>query len=86
MPGLLLVAASGLACEVANVVRATGSHELVGYVDDDPSLHGVQIRGLTVLGGLQCVADNPEVDLVVCAGHGTTRADIVKRLMGETHG
>lgn len=77
---LLLVAASGLAREALAVVRATGTHAVVGFLDDDPARHGTEPGGVPVLGGLDVIADHPEADVLVCAGKGRVRELLVARL------
>jgi sugar O-acyltransferase (sialic acid O-acetyltransferase NeuD family) len=79
-PGLLLVAASGLARETLAAVAASGSHEVIGVLDDDPGRWGSELDGALVLGGLDMAAAHPEAQLVLCAGKGSTRAAIAERL------
>ncbi|MHB1063939.1 MAG: acetyltransferase [Georgenia sp.] len=79
-PPLLLVAAGGLAREALAVVRATGTHDVVGILDDDPARHGGEVDGASVLGGLDAVGDHPEADVLVCAGKGRVRELLVARL------
>lgn len=79
-PPLLLVAASGLAREVLDVVLATGSHDVVGLLDDDAARHGDVLRGVPVLGGLEAVTAHPDAQLVLCAGRGQARASLAARL------
>lgn len=77
---LLLVAASGLAREVAEVAERAG-RRVLGCVDDDPALHGRVVgRALPVLGGLEAVADHPGAELVLCPGRGASRAALESRL------
>src|SRR5689334_7757174 len=78
-PPLLLVAASGLAREVAESARASG-REVVGCLDDDPATHGRTVGSLHVLGGSERVVDHPDAELVVCVGRGSGRAAVVGRL------
>ncbi len=77
---LILVAASGLAREVLSLVRAHGTYDVVGFLDDDIARHGTMLDGVPVLGGLDSVVDHPEPDLLVCAGRGAVRERIVERL------
>lgn len=86
---LLLVAASGLAREVLALVRTHGTHEVVGFLDDDEALHGTTIDGVPVLGPLVSITDHlatrppgtdDEPEVLVCAGRGSARAAIVARL------
>ncbi|MEW1982235.1 acetyltransferase [Citricoccus sp. NPDC079358] len=89
MTRLLLVAASGLARETLASIRssapvgrhlaADGADEVMGFLDDDVSLHGTSVAGLPVLGGLDLAATRTE-RLLVCAGSGRARAAIVARL------
>lgn len=78
---LVLVAASGLARETAEAVRAGGRDELVGVLDDDPALRGTSVGGLPVLGGIDDAAElDPDTGVVVCAGKGSSREAIGTRL------
>src|SRR6185312_3210267 len=79
MSSVLMVAASGLARETIASIRETGDHQVVGVLDDDPSLHGRQIAGIRVLGGIDLAAQTGD-HLLVCAGSGTARAAITARL------
>ncbi|RPF26088.1 acetyltransferase [Georgenia muralis] len=79
-PDLLLVAASGLAREVIALVRSSGSHELVGVLDDDPATHGTELDGVPVLGGPAEVDRHPGAMLVLCAGRGVVRRSLADRL------
>ncbi len=79
---LLLVAASGLAREVLALVRAHGTYEVIGLLDDSPELHGTVVDGAAVLGGLDAVTGYSDAQLLVCAGRGSARESIVTRLAG----
>ncbi|MGB8381356.1 MAG: NeuD/PglB/VioB family sugar acetyltransferase [Dermatophilaceae bacterium] len=77
---LLLLAASGLAREVAESARRAG-WDVLGCLDDDPAAVGSEImEGLAVLGGLEVVRDYPDARLLHCAGKGQARRTIVERL------
>ncbi|TIC79537.1 acetyltransferase [Nocardioides sp. GY 10113] len=78
---LVLVAASGLAREVAAMVGLVPEHHVVAYVDDDPALAGTEIDGVPVVGGIDALADTHlEADVLICAGRGRSRQAIVDRL------
>ena len=76
---LLLIAASGLAREVLTVCEAAGT-TVTGVLDDDPAKEGVAFGRTTVLGPLERVTDHPDADLLLCAGKGSVRKDLVTRL------
>jgi sugar O-acyltransferase (sialic acid O-acetyltransferase NeuD family) len=81
MSGLLLVAAGGLAREVLVAVRA--SRAFVGdlrVLDDAPQTWGGELNGVPVAGGLEEVKRYEGHEVVVCAGRGTVRRDLVARL------
>ena len=53
-PDLVILGAGGMGQEVADIVlagAADGSRfRLIGFIDDDPALHGLEVLGLPVLG------------------------------------
>lgn len=80
MGWLLLIAASGLAREVITVVDSLPDVNILGIVDDDPSLHGTSVHNVPIVGPLEAVTAYPEAQLLICAGHGRVRREIVARL------
>lgn len=80
---LILIAASGLALEVAEAARACGL-VVRGCVDDNEELWGQSAGGwLPVLGGLDRVASFPDDSAVLCAGKGGARAALARRLSAQ---
>jgi sugar O-acyltransferase (sialic acid O-acetyltransferase NeuD family) len=84
---LLIIGAGGFARETADAVRAAraagGPFELLGFLDDDPALHGRHVAGTPVLGPVGAVADHPDAAVVVCVGRPdayTVRRAVVGRL------
>ena len=75
MLSLLLIAASGLAREVLSMVDSMPDLNVVGVVDDDPSLHGTYLHGVPVVGPVAAVTSYPDTQLLVCAGHGREEQD-----------
>jgi sugar O-acyltransferase (sialic acid O-acetyltransferase NeuD family) len=67
---LLIAGAGGLARETAAAVAAVNSvtptWRLLGFLDDDPALHGAAVSGRPVLGPLSMVDDHPDAQVVVC--------------------
>ncbi|MGB5759905.1 MAG: acetyltransferase [Acidimicrobiales bacterium] len=87
MTPLVLVGAGGFARETAELVRAINRveprYELLGYLDDDPALHGQLITGAEVLGSLEAVRALADAKVVVCLGSPTSiglRRTVVDRL------
>ncbi len=76
---LLLVAASGLARETLAAMRAYGAYHAVGLLDDNSDLHGSTIGGVGILGPLEMAQTHHDVRMVVCAGSGSIREEIVGR-------
>ncbi|CAN5472303.1 hypothetical protein BH10ACT4_BH10ACT4_06870 [soil metagenome] len=79
MPDLLLIAASGLAREVLSADQ--GDHNIVGILDDDPTLAGTVVGGVAVLGGVELALHRDEA-LLICVGPGSGRQKIATRLAG----
>jgi sugar O-acyltransferase (sialic acid O-acetyltransferase NeuD family) len=77
MRDLVLLAGSGLAREVMSM-RQSG-YRVIGVLDDDESLHGHDISGVEVLGGLDLAAQL-SCCFAVCIGPGSGRRAVVRRL------
>jgi sugar O-acyltransferase (sialic acid O-acetyltransferase NeuD family) len=84
---LLIAGSGGFARETAAAVRAVNeahpTWRLLGFLDDDPALHGRQLGGVPVLGPLSTVDDRPDASVVVCIGNPRdigVRARVVARL------
>ncbi len=81
MKDLVIIGAGGFARETASAAAARW--RVRGFVDDDPTLHGVSRAGLPILGPVDSVAGMPEAAVVVCVGNPrnyTARQAIVERL------
>lgn len=80
--GLILVAASGLARETAEAARA-GGLPLTAALDDDPQRWGSDLLpGVPIVGGIDRAGDFVGHRFVLCAGKGTARASLGRRLSG----
>jgi sugar O-acyltransferase (sialic acid O-acetyltransferase NeuD family) len=87
MRDLVIVGAGGFARETAAAVRAVNrarpTWRLLGFLDDDPALRGVERSGLPVLGGLDTLGGLPDPAVVVCVGNPRDyagRQRVVRRL------
>jgi sugar O-acyltransferase (sialic acid O-acetyltransferase NeuD family) len=82
MNDLVIVGAGGFARETAAAASAAG-WRVLGFLDDNPLLHGTIRSGLPILGEVTAALDMPEVAVVVCVGNPrnyTARRQIVERL------
>ncbi len=84
---LLIVGAGGFARETAQAVAAVNAvrptWRLLGFLDDDPLLHGRRFGGLPVIGGTDLVESLTDAQVLVCVGNPRNyfaRARIVDRL------
>ncbi|WP_250034271.1 acetyltransferase [Paractinoplanes maris] len=80
MTDLVIVGAGGFARETA---AAAGGFRVLGFVDDDPALHGTHRSGRPILGPVDSVRAMPDAQVVVCVGNPrnfTARRAIVERL------
>jgi sugar O-acyltransferase (sialic acid O-acetyltransferase NeuD family) len=78
---LVIVGAGGFARETA--AAAAAAWRVLGFVDDDPALHGTVRSGLPILGAVDSVAGMPDAAVVVCVGNPrnyVARQRIVQRL------
>jgi sugar O-acyltransferase (sialic acid O-acetyltransferase NeuD family) len=78
---LLVVGAGGLARETLAAVQAGGGYKPLGYVDDNPALHGRIVDGLPVLGPIDSVADHPDAQVVICTA--STRDQASRRAIAQ---
>lgn len=79
MSGVIIIGAGGHAKVVADILRAQGIHVL-GYLDDNMSLHGQQRLGLPVLGSVDNYRDFNTDGLVIGIGSNAVRRSLAKRL------
>lgn len=77
MTPLVLVAAGGLAREAIAVL---GRGRDVVLLDDDAARWGAVIGGAPVVGPLEKITAHPDREVVVCAGNGAVRRNLVARL------
>ncbi|TCO62682.1 NeuD/PglB/VioB family sugar acetyltransferase [Actinocrispum wychmicini] len=81
MNPLILVGAGGLARETLAAARL--SRDVLGFVDDNPDLHGRIIDGLPVLGSTDVIHSHPDAQVVLCTASSrdrTSRRRIAARL------
>jgi sugar O-acyltransferase (sialic acid O-acetyltransferase NeuD family) len=85
---LVVIGSGGFGRETVEAVRAVNAErptwDLLGFLDDDPALHGTQVDGVPVLGAIDDVRTRfRSAKLVVCTGHPGnyfSRKRIVNRL------
>jgi sugar O-acyltransferase (sialic acid O-acetyltransferase NeuD family) len=77
---LLLISASGLAREVLATVRSSGRYDVVGFLDDNEEISGVEVDGAPVLGTIDDAVRYTHAFFLVCVDSGRPRQAVVERL------
>ncbi len=93
MVDLVIAGAGGFARETAAAVWAVNDAggpgwRLLGFLDDDQTLHGTTRAGLPILGGVEAIGDLPDAEVVVCVGSPrdyASRERVVRRLSLPAH-
>ncbi len=84
MKDLIIIGASGFGREVAWLVerinQKTPVWNMVGFVDDNPELHGIDVNGYPVLGGCEALASYPESYAVCAVGSAKIRKKIIDKV------
>jgi sugar O-acyltransferase (sialic acid O-acetyltransferase NeuD family) len=83
MTRVLILGAGGHAKVVADILQLQGV-ELVGFLDDNPSLSGTRVLDVPVLGGLNQIARYASVQVILGIGSNRTRQKLVDSLAIET--
>ena len=82
---IVIISAAGFAEEVLFAIQECNKkclkYEVLGFVDDNTSLHGKIIKSFPVLGGLEWIKKNSsEIRYVLAIGDGLIRRKIIKKL------
>lgn len=86
MAGLVIVGTGGMGREAAAwVAEADPDRKLLGFLDDDPESHGREVVGLPVLGGVDWLSDQPDVEVVAAIGAPSARAALGDRVVAGGH-
>ena len=84
MKDLIIIGASGFGREVAWMVerinKIVPTWNLIGFLDDNDSLHGTVINGYSVIGAVENVVDYPDAYCVCAIGNSSVREEIVKKI------
>ncbi len=84
MKDLIIIGASGFGREVAWLVERINQKSpvwnLLGFVDDNPELHGKDVNGYPVLGGCEALASYPESYAVCAVGSAKIRRKIIDKV------
>ncbi|RJF68974.1 acetyltransferase [Deinococcus cavernae] len=87
---LVIFGTGGHAREIHATVEALddmapGEYEFLGWLDGNEQKHGASIRGLPVLGGVEWLADHPEVEVMVGIGAPAVRRRVIQQIMAAGH-
>ena len=84
MKDLIIIGASGLGREIAWVVERINKKEptwnLLGFVDDNETIHGSEINSYRVLGGCDCLENYPDAYVVCAVGSANIRKKIIDKV------
>ena len=84
MSKIVIFGASGFARETHQIIRDINRQqqtwEFKGFLDDNTTLHGSRIHGFPVLGGMDWLAANPDVLVVVAIGSPRAKRAVVERI------
>ncbi len=81
MATLVVVGAGGMGREAAAWLADAGrGSSLVGFVDDDPTLHGTEVAGYHVVGGVSWLHEHPDVEAVLAIGSPQRRGALASEL------
>lgn len=80
MTDVMIFGAGGLGRMVADILQLDERARPVAFLDSDPNLHGGEVDGLPVIGGLEAAARLERVEFVVAVGENGARVRIAERL------
>lgn len=71
MQDIVIIGSGGVGKEVALLIEQINkkklTYNLIGFIDDNSSLHGTQINGYTVIGGIEYLNNMTSIVYAVCA-------------------
>jgi sugar O-acyltransferase (sialic acid O-acetyltransferase NeuD family) len=85
MQRVVIIGAGGFGREVLDIFEADNKRlkrwEILGFIDENPRLHGEILRGYEILGGLEFFSqtENSDVKTVVAVGEPAKRKKIVEK-------
>lgn len=87
---VVVYGAGGHGRETVQLIEDINAHrarwDVLGFIDDDPSLHGREINGLPVLGGLDWLtAEGTQTRIALGVGSPTAKRRIVARIGSDAH-
>ena len=89
MKKIVIYGSGGFAREVAHLIEdineVSSEWNVLGYIDDNKSNHGLIINELPVLGGAEWFKGQDEVSVVLGIGSPTVKKSIVKKLIDYTN-
>lgn len=92
MRNIVLFGTGGMAREIHHIIEDINSispmWNFQGFLDENEALHGEQVHGFPVLGGLEWLSksENSSVDLVVGVGNSVTRRRLAESISNQWKG
>lgn len=85
MRDLIIIGAGGMGREMAWLVerinREVPTWNLLGFVDENPLLHGKVLNSYKILGGLCCLQSFPNAHLICSVANAKVRKDIIAKVV-----
>lgn len=84
MKDIVIIGAGGFGREVAwlieDINRKKRKWNIMGFIDEDESIHGERLNGYEVLGGLDKLEEFEDVYLAIAIGNSKVREKIVRKI------
>lgn len=86
MKDIYIIGASGFGREVAWLIEELEKWNVVGFIDDNESIHNTMINGIPVVGGISFLNTFKEkINVVIAIGRPSIRKKIVEQLSTNTN-
>lgn len=82
---IVIFGTGGHAREIHAVIETMPEFKFLGWLDGNPAQHGVNIHGVKVLGGVEWLAERPDVEVMVGIGAPAPRRRVIHQIQAAGH-